>query len=98
MKFLNEKIDNKEIKGYKCRFLIKGDKRYFSVEVNDVAYVFIKKTKYFIQTKSCEIYPINSNLDKLEIHLDRKMFFRANRQFIVNYDCIEKFLPGLMGN
>ena len=40
-----------------------------------------------------EKYPTNQTLDELEKNLDTTQFYRANRQFIVNFDAIKEFEP-----
>ena len=40
-----------------------------------------------------EKYSINHTLDELEKMLDSRQFYRANHQFIVNFDAIKEFEP-----
>jgi two-component system response regulator LytT len=74
----------------KDRFLAKNGTRLISVETADIAYFFTKEKFQYIKTNSNTDYIIDKSLDEIEIELDDKTFFRANRQFIISYKSIEK--------
>lgn len=75
-------------KEYKTRFLVKRGSHFSSVETKDVAHVYTAGRVHFIKTKEGKDYLIEYNLDELEDQLPPEMFFRANRQFILNYSTI----------
>ena len=85
-------LKEREGREIKTRFLAKRGSRYFSIEAEDVAFIYTKERMHFIKTRSNVDYIIDNNLDELEIDLDTKMFYRANRQFILNYKCIEEVI------
>ncbi len=97
MKLVYEQIRGSDAKEYKNRFLAKRGSRYFSIEAKDVAYVYTKDRMHFIKTILNVDYLIDNNLDELEWQLDQKVFFRANRQFILNYDCIDELITWFDG-
>lgn len=73
---------------FKGRFLVKRGQRLLSVTTDDVAIIFTREKIHYLKTFDETEYIIGSNLDELEVQLDPSMFFRANRQFIINYKAI----------
>lgn len=72
------------------RFLAKVGTRLTSVPIENIAYFFTRDKQLFIKTKSREDLLIDKCLDEIESETDNYQFFRANRQFIIHYDSIEK--------
>ena len=87
-----DQIKESEAKEHKARFLAKRGSRYFSIESKDVAYIYTKDRMHFIKTSLNIDYLIDSTLDDLETQMDPKIFYRANRQFILNYNCIDEVI------
>ncbi|WP_228379134.1 LytR/AlgR family response regulator transcription factor [Chryseobacterium piperi] len=63
-----------------------------SIETIDIAYFFLENNSVFLITFKGHQYSINSSLDELIKLLDPQMFYRANRQFIINIKAIESIL------
>lgn len=76
--------------GYKDRFLLKQGDRLIPVETADIAYFQTKDKNNFIHTFDNKEYQIEQSLDEVEKTLNPKLFFRANRQFIVSAMAVEK--------
>lgn len=76
--------------GRKKRFLAKLGTRLISIPVEQVAYFYTKEKFQYIKTIEDEDLIIDKPLDEIEEELDSESFFRANRQFILNYNNIEK--------
>ncbi|MXN91151.1 hypothetical protein GR160_07895 [Flavobacterium sp. Sd200] len=72
--------------------------RSIPVKVEDIAYYYILKGDVYMRTKAMsnmeESYPIQDNLRALEQKLDRRMFFRINRQMIVSFQSCLYYKPG----
>lgn len=85
---LIQQLQPKQTMEYKSRFLVKRGSRFSSVEAKDVAHIYTRDRVHFIKTKEGTDYIIDNNLDELEAQLSPEMFFRANRQFILNYSTI----------
>ena len=87
----------KKEKQFRTRFLISGSKHLYTVQVSDIAYFYSEDKITFAVTKDAKNHVIDFPLNKLEEQLDDRMFFRANRQFILSADAIKqyfgKFLP-----
>lgn len=75
-------------KEYKTRFLIKFGQSYKTLLVEDIAYFGIENQMTQIYTADNHRYPGEQSLDELESQLHPDMFFRINRQFIVNLSSI----------
>ena len=77
-------------KEYRSRFLLPYRDGYKSVLVNDVAYFYseLKITRAKLANGLEEIVP--QTMEELEQQLNPKMFFRANRQYIIHIDAIQR--------
>ena len=62
------------------------------VEIAEVAYFYTEDKINFLCTKDNVRYPIDQNLDELENMVDGDVFFRINRQYIININAIDKML------
>ena len=69
---------------YKTHFLVpvKGDK-LLPLAVSSVAYFYINDGIVKAVTESDKEYIINQTLDELTDQLDSRLFFRANRQYLI---------------
>lgn len=79
----------KKEKQIRTRFLISGPKHLYTVQVSDIAYFYSEDKITFAVTKDAKTHVIDFPLNKLEEQLDDRMFFRANRQFILSADAIK---------
>ncbi len=79
-------------KEFQRRIIIRYGDTIKMVEISDVAYFYTEDKINFLCTKGNLKYPIDQNLDELESILDPRIFFRINRQFIVNINAIDKML------
>lgn len=77
-------------KDYRSRFLIPYRDGFKSVLVDSIVmfYSVSKVTSARLEDGSEEVIP--KSLDDLEQELDPRLFFRANRQYILHIDCIEQ--------
>jgi two-component system LytT family response regulator len=74
------------------RFLIRVGQTLKTVEVNNVAYFYTEDKITFLISNEGKRYPIDYSLEKLEDELDKEIFFRINRQFIVRVSAITKMV------
>lgn len=89
LKQINPTSTSKELQK---RIIIRYGDTIKMVEINDVAYFYTEDKINFLCTKDNLRYPIDQNLDELEAITDETIFFRINRQFIVNIGAIDKML------
>ncbi len=75
----------------KNRLIVKKGIEYQSVLIEDIAYFFTEHKVTFLVTKQEKKFMLDQNLKELEEELDPALFFRANRKYIVNIDCIKSY-------
>lgn len=76
----------------KERFLIKIGEHYKSVQTSDIFCFYILERSVFLLTSAGKSYPADYSLDKIEQLVDSRLFFRINRNFIVNYYAIQDMI------
>ena len=77
---------------FQKRIVIRYGDTIKMVEVSDVAYFYTEEKINYLCTHADLRYPVDHNLDELEHMLDPSVFFRINRQFIVNIHAIDNML------
>jgi DNA-binding LytR/AlgR family response regulator len=75
---------------YRKRFLIRSDESWFQVPVEDIAYFYSLQKITFAVTFRKREYPVDFSLENLKEQLDPDLFFKINRQFIVNLNAISR--------
>lgn len=89
---LLEFLNNQDKK--KSRILVKKGIEYQTVRVEDIAYFFTEHKLVFLVDKENRKYLAEkNNLGELEEELDRGLFYRANRKFIINANYVRRFKP-----
>jgi len=79
---------------YLRRMLIRFGNSIKLVDMADAAYFYTKDKITFLVTRSTgKRFPVDYPLDKLEGMLDPAVFFRINRQFIINVSAIKEMHP-----
>lgn len=63
-----------------------------SLEVEDIAYIFMEDTITYVKDIHGKLSNSNSSLDEFFDKLDPAVFFRANRQFIISIKSISKII------
>ncbi|MBN1116922.1 MAG: response regulator transcription factor [Bacteroidales bacterium] len=74
---------------YKQRFSITYANKIKSLDVAEIAAFYILNKSVFMLGFDSTTYDISHALDQVEKELSPKMFFRINRQLIINYKAIE---------
>ncbi len=75
---------------FQKRIIIRFREQLKTVEIDDIAYFYVENKITYAVTKSNLNYQVDFNLDECESILDPGLFFRINRQFIVNINSIVK--------
>lgn len=78
-----------EKKSYKNTYLVQQRDTLIPLNVNDVAYFTIDDSIVKAVVKDNKSFIIDKKLEDIETELNPALFFRANRQFIVNRNVIE---------
>ncbi len=76
--------------GFQKRLLLKIGQTMRTVEICDIMYFYTQDKIVSIITAEAKKYPSDYTLDELDKILDPKMFFRINRQIIVNIKAIRE--------
>ncbi|MCK8520760.1 LytTR family DNA-binding domain-containing protein [Aquimarina sp. D1M17] len=70
-------------KSYKTTYLVHHKDELIPIKTDDIAYIFIDTGMVKAITLENKMYIIDKKMEDIEVELDPKAFFRANRQFIV---------------
>jgi DNA-binding LytR/AlgR family response regulator len=73
------------------RILVKRGVEYVSLPCADVVLCYTENKLVYVLDKCGKKYLADKNLGELESELDNQMFFRVNRQYIVNINFIRSF-------
>ena len=84
-------------KKYRTRFLISGEDKLFTLQVEDIAYFYSENKITFAVTKQNREHIIDLSLDKLMEQLDPDVFFRSSRQTVVSISAIERVESYFLG-
>ncbi|GAB3541617.1 LytR/AlgR family response regulator transcription factor [Spirosoma fluminis] len=75
---------------YRSRFLVRQGGRLIPLPVDQIAYFFSKQKMTFAKTWDNRFHSIDYHLDELEKMIDPRLFYRANRQFIISPRAVER--------
>jgi DNA-binding LytR/AlgR family response regulator len=78
---------------YQERFLVTIGRQMKLVSAEEVAYFFTEQKIVYLVTFQRVKYNTGFTLERLEQQLNPALFFRINRQFIINISAIVKLLP-----
>lgn len=77
-----------EGKQHKTRFLVKQGEKLISIETSQIAYFYTQNGVVHLVTSQNRNYLMDQTLEEVNAQLDPAVFFRANRQFIVQFMAI----------
>ena len=84
---------NLKKENYKTRLLVKTGSVMQSIDIEKIAFFFIKNQLCYLMTKNKERFALDYNLDKIEKSVNPEIFFRINRQMIVSQKAIKTIHP-----
>lgn len=73
---------------YKTALLVHQKEKIIPIQVKDIAFFCLDKTIVNIATLNNQKYYLSTTLDDIEQMLDPTVFYRANRQFLLNRSAI----------
>ena len=82
---------------YRSSFLVSYRQKMMMIDVQEVAYLYVKERGVFLRKKDEQVYYVDFFLDDLEEQLDPTRFYRANRQFLVSRSSILEIEPYFNG-
>ena len=74
---------------YRSCFLLPERDKLIPLPTSDIAYVYIDSKTVKMVSKELKTFYISQTLDDLMSELDPKVFFRANRQFIISRNAVK---------
>src|SRR4030095_13805994 len=77
----------------KTRLIVKKGMENISLRLEDIVLFFTENKIVYVVDQWGKKYLVDKNLGELEEDLDGAIFFRANRQYIVNLNYIKGFKP-----
>jgi two-component system LytT family response regulator len=75
------------------RVVVRKGGEFVSIPVDEIAYFHTEHKVVFLVDRAGSRHMIDKTLAELEGELERGMFFRANRKFIVSIGAVKKFKP-----
>jgi len=75
----------------KCRLMVKKGMENISLRIEDIALFYSENKIVYVIDRLGKKYLADKNLSELEQSLDESIFFRANRQYIININFIKGF-------
>lgn len=86
------KVYEQLIKPWKTRFFVKVGVRFLSIPVEEICCFFVEERASFLRTQAGKSYDLDFSLDQLQKKVDPAIFFRINRNFIVNINFISEMI------
>ncbi len=74
---------------YKTRFIIRFGEHIKTLMADEIAYCYSENKATLARTFEGRTFPMDHNLDALQGMLDPHLFFRINRQYLINLKAIE---------
>jgi len=72
----------------KKRFLVSQQQKLLSISIEEIAYFFSDNRFIFFKTFDNKKFWVEYRMDELEALLDKQLFFRVNRSFIISINAI----------
>ena len=94
--FSHNQNEIEKLNGYlnqhgKKRVLVKNGNEYIPLRVEDISLFYTENKIVFAIDRSGKKFQADKNLSDLEAELDPSVFFRANRQYLVNINFVKGF-------
>jgi|SRR5947209_14021555 DNA-binding LytR/AlgR family response regulator len=86
-----EKLSDSIINRKKTRIVVHKGIENISLRLDEVVLFYTESKIVYVLDKCGKKYLCDKNLTDLETELDKNMFFRANRQYIINIEYIKSY-------
>ena len=97
LKQISSLVESYKPTTYRSSFLVSYRHKMMMIDVNEVAYLYVKERGVFMKKNDGQEYMVDFYLDDLEKQLDPARFFRTNRQFLVARSAIKEIEPYFNG-
>jgi DNA-binding LytR/AlgR family response regulator len=88
---LNELLG--QFQNRKSRLLVRRGVEHIALKLEDIVLLYTENKLVYVIDRFSKKYIADKNLGEMEEELGEKMFFRANRQYIINIEFIKGFKP-----
>lgn len=78
---------------HKSRLLVKKGQEHLLLKFEDIILFYTENRVVFVLDRFSKKFILDKTLTEIETELDEKIFFRANRQYIVNLNYVKGFKP-----
>jgi two-component system, LytTR family, response regulator LytT len=78
---------------YKSSILVHYKESFIPVAVNKIALFIVENEILYIQTLDNQRYPVFKTMSEIESSIDPSLFFRINRQVLLNKNAIKEVQP-----
>lgn len=75
---------------YRSRFLVRHLSQWLPVNASEIAFFYSQDGVTLFRTTNNQKFPVDYALDELETMLDPKLFFRSNRQYLINITAVQQ--------
>jgi DNA-binding LytR/AlgR family response regulator len=75
----------------RSRIIVRKRDENIALNITDVVFIYRDDTLVIVFDNAEKKYLCDKNLAELEAELDETIFFRANRQFIININYVKSF-------
>ncbi len=82
-----------ELPKKRTRLIVQRGIENFAIRVEEIAFVYTEKKIFYVIDHCGMKYICDKNLSELENELDQSLFFRANRQYLININFVRAFKP-----
>jgi len=80
----------------KSSFLVFHQQKYITIATDTIAFFYVQHNATCIMSFDQKEYVINLSLDQVASQVAEQQFFRANRQYLVNFKAIKQVEPFFM--
>jgi DNA-binding LytR/AlgR family response regulator len=74
----------------KTSFLVFKNQKYATVQINDIAFFYIRNDSTSIMCFDQQEFSLTQSLDQVAASVSSQQFFRVNRQYLVNFKAIKE--------
>jgi two-component system, LytTR family, response regulator LytT len=78
---------------YKTSILVHYKESFIPISVNNIAFFLVENEILFIQTFENQRYPVFKTMTEIETYVDPSLFYRINRQVLLNRNAIKEVQP-----
>lgn len=66
--------------------------KFQSIQVHEICSFFVEERNTFLRTIKGKTFDLDYSLEKIQKLVDPDRFFRINRNYLVNIDCIDEII------